>query len=509
VTNDTERTSALAYIAFITLMVHLVVNALALYGIFRDELYYIACSKHLDWGFVDQPPLSALILAVSRTLFGDALITLRLLPALAHACTVLLAGLMARELGGNRYAQVLAAVSTVIPGVYLSIFNFYSMNSFDILIWAFLFFIVIKIINADNQKLWLAFGLVAGLGLENKLSVMFLLGGLFVGLLLTQHRRHFLSGWLWLGVLITAFLFLPHILWQMKHDWPTLEFMRNATMYKNLQVSPFEFFLGQFMDMHPLTLLVWMPGLLYFLFSAEGGRYRLFSLAYIAIFIVFVMQNGKPYYQSPFYTVLFAGGGVVIGHLFSRRGLGWLKPVLLVVLVAGGALTAPLAMPVLPVESYIRYAKALGIEPRSEERDTPGKLPQHFADMFGWEEMAAAVGMVYRDLTPEEQARCAIFGQNYGQAGAIDYFGAAYGLPNAISGHNNYWLWGPGDRDIDMVIIIGGSQDDHLSVFEECEAAAVYRNDYARSFESDLTLYICRRLRMPIEELWPRVRHYE
>ena len=504
----TERTTALAYIAFTAFLVHFVVNSMAVYGIFRDELYYIACSGHLDWGYVDQPPLAAMLLAMSRFMFGDSLVTLRLFPAIAHSGTVLLAGLMARELGGNRYAQVLAAVATIIPGVYLGNFTYFSMNAFDILIWAIIFYTVIKIIKYENTKLWLLFGLVVGIGLENKLSVMFLCFGLVVGMLLTSQRRHFLSGWFWLGGLVAAILFLPHVLWQVDNGWPTLEFMRNATMNKNMPVAPVEFFIGQVLELHPFNVLIWVPGLLYFLFSSKGGRYRLFALAYIAIFIVFAVQNGKPYYQSPFYSVLFAAGGVVIGESTARKGQRWLRAVLLVLLVAGGAILAPVAIPVLPVESYIRYAAAIGVEPTSGERDKPGKLPQHFADMFGWEEMAATVAGVYRELSPEEQSKCAIFGQNYGQAGAIDFFGKAYGLPDAISGHNNYWIWGPGDRDIEVVIIIGGNEEDHDSFFEECSIRAVHRNEYARSFETNLNIYVCKGLKRPLSETWPMMRHY-
>jgi hypothetical protein len=505
---DTGNFKMLFVIALIPLLVHLINNALGAYGYFRDELYYIACSDHLAWGYVDQPPLSLLLLTVSRSIFGDSLVALRLFPALSGSATVILAGLMTREMGGGRFSQALAAVSVSIAGVYLSAFNYYSMNCFDVLFWAIIFYIIIKIINTGDPKLWLWFGVTAGLGLQNKLSIVFLCFGLFVGLLLTEHRRYFLSRWLWLGGLIAVAIFLPHIIWQIQHGWPTIEFMRNVTTYKNLPISPTEFFAGQIGNLHPFNVLVWIPGLVYLLFFKEGKPYRLFGIIYVAIFTVFVMQNSKPYYQSPAYTILFAAGAVYIGNCITKRGWNWFKPVLLSLLITGGILTSPFAIPVLPVETFISFQKAMGEEPRSGERDTPGKLPQMYADMFGWDEMTETIARVYNSLPPDEQAVCGIYGSNYGETGAIDFFGRELGLPKAISGHNSYWFWGPQEYTGEVLIIIGGDPEDHHHYFESCEQAAVHTNEYARSFETDLTIWVCRDIKKPLEEIWSEVKFF-
>jgi len=495
-------------IACVSLLVHVIVNATGGYGIFRDELYYIACSEHLDWGYVDQPPLSLLVLAVNRALLGDSLVALRLLPALAGAGVVLLSGLLARELGGKEFAQAIASLSALIAPLYLAIFDFYSMNAFDLLFAALSFYILIRIVRTGNPKLWPLFGLVIGSGLQNKLSILFLGFGLIMGLLLTSERRQLTGKWFWFGAAIAAALFLPYIVWQIRHGWPTLEFMRNATLYKNAPVSLVDYLGGQVLMLHPNNLLVWVPGLLYLLFSRDGSRYRLFGIAYIAIFILFVVQNGKPYYQGPTYPILFAAGGTAIERFTARRGWTWAKPALPAFLLMGGLYSAPMALPVLPVETYIRYASSIGFAPQSEERDQPTALGQHYSDMFGWKEMAETVARVYHALPPEDQAKCAILTQNYGQAGAIDFFGEVYGLPKAISGHNSYWFWGPREYTGEVMIIVGGEREEHAPDFASCEQATVHTHPYARSFETNLSIWVCRGLKWPLKEIWDEVRFF-
>lgn len=496
----------LFWLSLFSFFIHILVSATTAYGIFRDELYYIACSENLDWGYVDQPPLSLLLLWMSRTILGDSLPAIRFLPALAHAVTVFLTGLTARELGGRRSAQVLAALAALAAPVYLGIFDFYSMNSFDILFWALGFYVVVRLIVTGDGRLWLLLGLIAGLGIENKLSILFFLLGLAAGLVLTPHRRFLVTRWPWLGLLLTALLTAPYILWQVRHGWPTLEFMRNATLYKNLPVSFRHFLTQQFLIMGPANSLLWVAGFLFFFFSKKGAPYRIFAWMYAAIFAVFVAQNGKPYYQSPSYAVLFAAGGVAWEGLLATRPWKRLAPILVSAVAVGGALTAPMAIPILPVETYIAYRDALGVPAQTEERSSIGALDQHYADMFGWKEMAEAVARVYASLTPDEQNSCVIYAQNYGQAGAIDYFGRRWRLPRAISGHNSYWFWGPRGATGEVVIVIGGELEDHAPEFETCEQAAVHRHRYARPFETNLRIFVCRKLKVPVSDLWPQVR---
>jgi len=488
-------------------LAHFLTTLTGAYGIFRDELYYIACTNHLAWGYVDQPPFSILMLALNRVVFGDSLFALRLLPAFCGGAFIFVTGLIALELGGGRFAQILAAVSAAITPVYLSIFNFYSMNSFDLLFCALTLYLLLRIINSGYEKLWLVFGMVVGIGLQNKLSILFLCMGLGAGLLLSTHRRRLLSKWFWCGSAIAAVINIPSLLWQVHYHWPTLEFMQNATAHKNAQISVAQFFVSVTMMMQPFNVLVWLAGLAGLLFSHKLRTYRFFFISFASVTLIFLLQNGKAYYLAPFFPALFAAGGVVIEQITSLKFKS-VRIALVSFLVIGGLISAPLVLPFLPVETYIRYAKFLGQQPRSEERDRPGKLGQHYADMFGWKEMADTVAAVYEKLTPEERSKCGIYADNYGEAGAIDFFGRKYGLPPAISGHNSYWMWGPGKATGEVMIIIGGDLEDHQPYYQECRQEATIRNEYARSFETDLPVFVCHHLKEPVAKVWPQTRQF-
>lgn len=330
---------SLAYLA-----AHFLATLTGAYGYFRDELYYIACSKHLAWGYVDQPPLSIFLLALNRAVLGDSLFALRFLPAVCGAVFVYVTGLIAAELGGNRFAQGLAALAAAITPVYLSIFDFYSMNSFDLLFCELALFVVLRIINSGNEKLWIVFGMVVGIGLENKWSLVFICAGLGVGLLFSVHRRHLISKWFWFGAVIAALLNLPHLLWQVHNGWPTLEFIRNATANKNLRISLPEFVRDLTNIMNPFNLVMWISGLLGLVFSIRLRSFRFLAIAFAATTAIFLLQNGKPYYLAPFFPVLFGAGAVAIEAVTSLRFKA-ARIVLVVVLIVGGLIAAPFAQP--------------------------------------------------------------------------------------------------------------------------------------------------------------------
>jgi len=499
-------TALLLYLALAKLLVHLWFSSG--YGYFRDEFYYLACGEHLDWGYVDQPPLTPLLALLTRQFLGDSLLALRFLPAVAGALLVLLTGLMARELGGGRFAQCLAATAVIVAPVYLGIDTIFTVNAFDHLFWALGAYIVILILKRQDPKLWLWFGLIAGIGLENKISMLFFGFGLVVALLLTPARKYFLSKWLWLGGLIAFAVFLPYVIWQLHYDWPMLELLERGRLYKNYPLSPLEFLWGQFLEMHPFNLPIWLAGLYFYLVSKPGKPYRLLGWTYVAILVVFLLLKAKAYYLAPAYPMLLASGALVIETFIRERQWNWLKPATVGLLAAGGAITAPFAMPVLPVETYIKYQDFLGIQAPKTEKHKFGKLPQGYADMFGWENMVATVAKVYNSLPPEDRAKCAIFAGNYGEAGAIDFFGKKYGLPKAISGHNNYWLWGPGNHTGEIVITVGPRLEDVKKTFDQVELGATVVSEYAMPYESNLPVFICRKPKMSLKELWPRVKSY-
>lgn len=499
-------TAILVYLTFATLLVYCLYSGQ--YGYFRDELYYLACGEHLDWGYVDQPPFVALMAFLTRRLLGDSLLAIRFVPGLAEALVVLLTGLMARELGGGRFAQVLAAVAVMVAPVFLIIGHIFSMNAFDHLFWALGAYVIILILKYDRPKLWLLFGLIAGVGLMNKYSVGFLGLGLVAGLILTPARKYLLSKWLWLGGALAFVIFLPHILWEIGHGFPTREFIRNATLYKNLPMSPPAFLAESVLQIHPVTLPIWLAGLYFYFFSKTGKPYRVLGWIYVVVLALFFSTNAKPYYLAPAYIMLFAAGALAIESFIQHRQWNWLKPASVTVLILDGLVTLPYALPVLPVETFIRYEDFIGLHPGSGERGPSGKLPQMYADMFGWENMVATVARVYNSLSPEEKAKCVIGASNYGEAGAIDFFGKAYGLPEAISSHNNYWTWGPGNKSGEILIVVGGSLDQYHSMYEQVDQVATVNSEYARPGEANLPIYLCRRPKMTLQQVWPRIKHF-
>jgi hypothetical protein len=483
------------------------------YGYFRDELYYIACSKHLAFGYVDQPPLSIAILWVSRMLLGDSLYAIRFLPSVAGACVVVLAALMARKLGGGKFAQGLAALSVVAAHGLFGHGQFFTMNSFDVLFWALAGYVVIQILTEDRPKLWVLFGLLVGLGLENKYSIGFLVIGIVVGLLLTRQRKHLFTKWFWLGAGVAAVIFLPHVIWEIEYGFPSIEFMRNASMTKNVQLGAVDFLLAQVRDLNVLNAPLWLGGI-YFFAGHREGRYRPLAWMYPIIFIVMVGGSAKPYYLSAIYPIFLAGGSVLVERFVHEKSLNWLKPAYASCLVIFAIVLLPFCSPVLPIDQFIKYEHFLGLMPRAEERSGVGELPQYYADQFGWPEMVDSIAAVYRKLTPEEQAQCVIFVRNYGEAGAVDFFGGKYGLPNALCGHNSYWYWGPGDRSGNAAIVIGRSRNleenlsDLGSAFKHVELAGTTNANHCMPYENGRMIFICKGLTSTIQKIWPKQRFF-
>ena len=500
----------LLLIACVKLAVHLITNALGGYGIFRDELYYFACSDRPATGYVDQPPFSIYLLIVSRFLFGDSLFALRLFPALAGSVTVFVTGLIARQYGGGRWAQALAATASTFSIINLGMDTIFQMNAFDILLWTISLWLLGEVVLRGTSRTWLLLGVSLGVGLMNKISVLWLGTGIALGLLLTEHRRWLRTPWPYVSAGIAGLIFLPYVLWNFTHDFAHLEFIRNATGGKYSGLTPWSFALGQVLINNPLTVLLWLPGLAGLLFGKELTRFRILGVVYCTAFVILAANgHSKAEYLAAAYAPPYAAGGLLMERWGSRPGWRILRPGLVSLLVLSGLGLAPVTVPILPIRTYIAYANALGIAPSTPEGIRLEKLPQFYADMFGWEDKAAAVAQVYKRLTTDEQARCAIFGNNYGRCASIDYFGRKYNLPHAIGNHNNYWIWGPDGYTGEIVIIIGGNTDDLRQRFDSVEVAARVHTEYCIPYENDLAIHLCRRLKTPWKDLWAEIKHYE
>jgi hypothetical protein len=477
------------------------------YGYFRDELYFLACSDHLAWGYVDFAPLVALLARISRFFLGDSLHAIRTLPALAQGGQIVITGLIARELGGKRFAIFLSCLSVLLAPVILGNATRLSMNPFEPLFWMGAVYFVLRAINTDNPKLLLAAGALLGFGLENKHSTAFFLVSLTIGLLLSPGQRLLLSKWFWLAAAIAFLIFLPNLIWQYTHHFPTLEALRNVRItHKNIELPPLPFLRQQIMMLLPVSVAVWIPGLAWLLFSSNSKKYRFLGITYLAFLAVMMKLHGKDYYLAPIYPMLFVAGGLFWETAIAARPrLRWLKIVLPAAVFALGVIAIPLNVPILPVDKIVPYMNALGITMSRTEVQDRGPLPQHFGDEFGWEEMVAATAGVYNALPPGERAKTGILAGTYGDAGAIDFFGARYGLPKSISPHQNYYYWGPRDYTGESLILLHYDLAHAERGCQSVQQGPTLNNPYAMQ-EEHYTILICRRSKLPLAEAWPRLK---
>jgi hypothetical protein len=362
-----------------------------------------------------------------------------------------------------------------------------------------------RALRTGRDRAWLAFGLVAGLGLENKISVLFLGSGVAVGLLVCRRDVLARRG-VWLGAALAALLFLPHVLWQVAHGFPTREFIANAQEGKMVDFTPLEFLAGAALEAGPQSLPLWLAGLVALLAGRRRRELRALGVAFVAVLALLAFTRSKPYYAAPAFVVAFAAGGAALEGV-TRLGRT-LRAAVCALVLLGGLVILPLAKPVLSEDAYVRYAAWLGVEPATAERHDLGRLPQHFADMHGWRELAEAVAQVYQALPAEDRAVARVFGQNYGEAGAIDFFGPALGLPPALSAHNSYFLWGPGDWTGEVLLVLNDDRERLLELFEEVELGGTFDCTDCMPYEDDSPIWVCRRLRMPVDELWPGIKRY-
>ena len=471
------------------------------YGYFRDELYYAVCGQHLAWGYVDHAPLVAVVAHFTRAILGDSLAALRFVPALSGAAKVVTAGWMAREMGGGRLAQFFAAVTTLIAPIYLTFDNFLSMNAFEPVFWMLCAAVVVRILNGGDRRLWLLFGLVAGLGLLNKHSMLFFGSGLALGLLFTVPRE-FTHCWIWLGTSVAMSLFLPNLLWEMRTGWPTIALLHSVIGTKYTTVSPWAFIGEQTLLTLPLSAPIWLAGTWFLLRDREGRRYAALGIAYLIVLAEMLILHGKIYYLAPAYVMLLAAGSVWFEKQTWFTTRRWAAPVAAVVLIVAAVVVAPLAMPVLPINTLTRYARFWDVQAVQVENVPQDDLPQLFGDMFGWQEQVATVAKVYEALPSTERAHATIAAYNYGEAGAIDYFGPAYGLPPAVSGHNQYGFWGPGGNSNEVVVAIGYSDGFLRQFFDDVQRQATISSAHSLPEERNVAIFVCREPRADWATMW-------
>jgi hypothetical protein len=492
------------FAAAATFAVHLAANPH--YGFFRDELYFIVCGRHPALGYVDQPPLVPLIAALTQ-LAGESLVLLRAPAALFAAASVYVTCVLARELGGGRFAQALAAVASALCPVLCAFGMKLSTDTPGLWLWPLAALYLLRLLRGGDPRNWIGAGAALGLSAQAKFSVAYFAAALFLGLLCTRKRRILFSRWFVLGVLVAVAISLPAFVWQATHGFPMLEILRNGQRGKNVVLSPGEYLFAELLITNPVLALIWIAGLWRLLADEDS---RPLGLAFLILIAAMIASHAKHYYPADVYPVLFAAGGV----LAERATAAWraLRPVAIGLTAIAGAISLPYVLPILPLPAFLAYhrvvAPLLHLQSAETERHRPSVLPQDWADMQGWPELAAAVAKVFASLPPGDQARTAIVAGNYGEAAAIDFFGPRLGLPPALSGHNQYFLWGPRGRDGQILIDVGGDCGASAHLFEHVERAAVFASPLGMPYEDGLPIMLCRGIRRPLPELWPAIKLY-
>jgi len=489
----------LILLALARFVMHMIANGQ--YGFHRDELAMLDYARHLDWGFVDFPPLAPFIMRVGYELFGGSLPGIRLFGALAQSLTVLLAGLMARELGGSRWAQVTAAVAAGIAPWSLLIGSVLVYTTVDYLWWVLIAYLMIRLLKSENPRWWLGIGAVIGLGMQTKYSIAFLIAGIVAGVILTRARRYLLSPWLWAGVLLAVLIFLPNLAWQAQHDFISLDFL-SSIHARDIRIGRTETFLKDqtYISANLVTIPLWILGLVFYFFAPAGRRFRALGWMFIIPFALLYESKGRGYYLAPAYPMLLAAGAVWLGQGIPQlstwkahfaQGFSW------VTLATGFIVFSSLVLPLAPVNSSW-WKKVTDIN-------------AEFKEEIGWPELVEAVARIYTALPVEEQAVTSIMTGNYGEAGAINLYGPAYGLPQAISGVNSYWLRGYGDPAPQTVILLGENASYAYSFFKNCNSAGRITNRYGVMNEETRDhsmILICRGVRKPWSEMWKTILHF-
>ena len=496
----------LIVLPLLKLVIHLAVGEG--WGYHKDEMYFLRCADHLAWGYVDHQPVSIVVLAAVRALAGDSVTTIRIVPALAGALMVAVVGLITRRLGGGPAALALAMGAAIAAPVYLALHGYYSMNALDLLVWALASWLVVGMLERSPDiptRSWVTLGLLLGVGLQNKLSVFWLGGGLIVGLLLTPQRSLLRTTGPWITLGLAFVIFIPQMIWQATHEFATLYWMA-ASADGKLPANLLSFVRAQTENLLPAATPLWLAGLAFFTILPHGRRFRALGWAWLAIFALLAVSPAtRPYYLAPAFTWLLAGGAVALERAVRPSWRPWLAGAYLAVLAAGAVPASLVVLPILPKATILAYSDRTGAGRRFIDQHEVGRMPEFLNHMSGWDEIVQQIAKVYDALPPSDRNRASILIAYYPSAAAVDVLGRAYGLPRAAGSNNNYWLWGPPASLEGPVIALGYSERQLRQWYTDVEQATVVRCTYCN--ERPHVVWIARGLRVTPAELWASIRY--
>jgi 4-amino-4-deoxy-L-arabinose transferase-like glycosyltransferase len=489
-------------LAAVKLLLHLAVNLRTAYGIHRDELLYLAMGRNLElWG-MDFPPAIAIVAEVSRAVLGESLVALRFVPAVCGAAILVLAAAIARELGGGRFAQGLAALCVLTSPLFLRSANLLQPVVLDQLVWTAALYVLLRLCRGHGPRQWILLGLVLGLGLLTKFTVAFIGLGIAAGVLLSRLRPALRTPWPWAGAAIALTVGAPSLVGQIRLGLPVLAQMGELRESQLERLTPFDFLAGQVL-WGPAVLLA-VAGLYGLLASRMFRSYRAVGWSCAVAFLLLLLLEGKSYYAGPLFPTLFAGGSVLLERVPLAPAGRVLRVAAVVALLAFGFIILPLGVPFLPPPLMAEYARSLGVAAAVRTNTGElGTLPQDFADMLGWPEQAAAVAEAYHALPEDQQRRAVLVAGNYGEAGALDFYGPRHGLPEVVSPAGSYWFFGPGEKPGEVIITLGVPADSLRSLFDSVQRVATIGHPWAVEEERHVTINVAKGARTTLQDLWP------
>lgn len=454
------------------------------YDLHRDAFLYYALGEHPDWGYVSVPPFIALVSRISVFLFGNTVFALRFFPAVVGSFSVLLIALIVKELKGTTLAVIIAATAFILSTAFLRSNTLFQPVSFNQFFWLLSAYLLLRLINTGNPKIWLLLFSVFGVAFMNKYSIAFFMLACFTALLLTGHRKLLWSKYFLLGCVIGMVIILPNILWQYHHNWPVITHMKELQQTQLVNVSLVGFFVDQ-LSMNFSGLIVWLTGLIAFLFAKSEKKYRVFSFIYLITIVILILLRGKSYYSLGLYSILNAMGGYAVDKYFRP----FLKYGALALVVVLSFFFMPYSLPLFSHEKMAEISEKTAAFTNRWEDGKVHNLPQDYADMTGWKDVAGMVVGAYQELSPEQQEHCMIFAENYAIAGAILFYGKAHNLPEPVSFNDNFILWAPDSADPDVLLLVNWNKGDIEPFFGSVRQAGEIDNIYFRG--NGLKVYIC------------------
>jgi hypothetical protein len=495
-------------LVLLKLLIHFLTNTN--YELHRDEMLYFSMGSHLSWGFASTPPFISFLAFIVKKIFGYHEFFVKLFPALFSAATLLLVALFVRQIGGKGFAVFAGGFAFIISTAMLRTGSLFMPVVFELFFWMLFLLFVLKLVENQNPKYWIWIGIVFGFAFLNKYSIMFLGLATFIGLLISGHRKLLFSRYMIYAAIISLLIISPNIIWQINHKFAVITHMRELYRTQLVYVSVQTFLFEQLM-MNWTAILIWIPGLAMVLFFKKEKNYKVFGYIFILLVLLLLLLKGKPYYTLGVYTMMFAFGG----YFLEKYLIGRLRIVSYSILTLSfitSIFFLPLGLPVLPKVQMAKYcaafSKYVSPAPMRNEENEYYPIPQDYMDMTGWDEISALASEAYGRLDPDQKKDCIIFTNNYGQAGAIDFYGKKYNLPSPVCLNDSYIFWAPDSLNASNFIVTDDQLGDIPRLFNNYTEIGEINDIYFR--ESGLRVYLCQNPKPLLNEFFKkRIREHK